>query len=338
MNTKNRQKQKSRRLFWLFLCLILLIFGGGSAFWYYASDKMDQTITGYFARMQQQGRSAVCTNQTIKGFPFRLGLFCDRFAYDDPNSGVSLKVGAVRSAAQFYAPGKLVAELDGPLELVAPDRSRSVASWNSLRSSVQANLDGLESLSVVTNELALESDHPALQTLSAITFELHARKSGTNDLETAIGLIDLEVVTPNAAQIQPITMTVELTAKDLFDTVTTGRNLKNHIRTNGFAGTLTALNLQPKSGGKLLLSGPIRISKSGLLSTELRVEFEQLRQLFSHFRSAIPQLEDQASQIETALSALTTSQNDAPQTVIVSISQGNMRLGLIPLGSIPPLF
>ena len=60
---------------------------------------------------------AECVNLTARGFPFRIGLFCDRVAFEQPSAAMTLSAGAFRSAGQIYDPMRLVAELDGPAKI-----------------------------------------------------------------------------------------------------------------------------------------------------------------------------------------------------------------------------
>ena len=90
--------------------LIGLWFGG----WHYAADRLAIGVMNFKQDLGRSRQQLECENQRIEGFPFRIGIFCDRTFYSGERSGIAYEGGAIRSAAHFYQPGKAVIEFDRP--------------------------------------------------------------------------------------------------------------------------------------------------------------------------------------------------------------------------------
>ena len=56
---------------------MLAIFAAWFGIWFYLADLADIKVRQQIALSAQDGIDLNCSNQTIKGFPFRIGLFCD---------------------------------------------------------------------------------------------------------------------------------------------------------------------------------------------------------------------------------------------------------------------
>ena len=117
-NAKQNARPAKRR--WTFriagLAVFLMALGVG---WYYAwthgARLLDNEVSALIRNSNDAGREIECANRRVEGFPFRVGIFCDTVSAYAVRDGISIRTGALRSAAQFYAPNSLIAEMDGPL-------------------------------------------------------------------------------------------------------------------------------------------------------------------------------------------------------------------------------
>ena len=127
--------------------------------------------------------TAECVNPVARGYPFRIGLFCDRVAFTDADQGIALSAGGFRSAGQIYDPKRLVAELDGPARIDLPGHGPLALDWDGLRASVRLAQPVPERISLegTTLKASMASGEP-LATVGA--FEAHMRPNG-DDLDLA---------------------------------------------------------------------------------------------------------------------------------------------------------
>src|SRR5690606_20068354 len=116
---------------------IVVLFGGYSLGWFYLAGKFEADAKSAIAALSRDGATVECANPTARGYPFRLGLFCDRILLEDAGQDVSISAGNFRSAGQIYDPSRLVAELDGPARIAAPETGAFALDWENLRTSIR---------------------------------------------------------------------------------------------------------------------------------------------------------------------------------------------------------
>ena len=87
MSENQKVSRGSKRKHTYFVAFIVLLFGGLSAGWYWASGKLDERAKMLAANLASQGKNLDCINQEVRGYPFRLGVFCDGVTFDDASAG-----------------------------------------------------------------------------------------------------------------------------------------------------------------------------------------------------------------------------------------------------------
>lgn len=343
MNTATIQKksfgQKFGRGFWLMLTIICVLVFGGTALWYYAAEKLEETVQQVQLKLRAKGQFITCDNQQVRGYPFRIGIFCDEIDIEDKNTRQKLTSGALRTVAQIYDPGKLIVELDGPAQFNDPRQGTFKINWQFLRASMRVTLDGIERTSAVGHALTIDHEQSTSPLLTAETLEFHGRKLGENNLDIAIGSRNISITTnpaSNASLSKPIDLVVELTAEDLFDEVRNNRNLISYFKKNGGSGNLNAFKLQTTDGGILEIKGPLSVDIRGQLSGKLDISVTKLNRIFEFFREFLPTSNADMEKIELAVKLF--SAGNAATKLQIQIQNGKVQLGLISLGRIPPLF
>src|SRR5690606_39363088 len=91
-SSDTRKPSYSRRIMWLAIFIVVL-FGGYSAAWFYVGGLLQDQVKVVLAEAGKKGVSMECANPTARGYPFRIGLFCDSVGFDN-GKGASLSAGA----------------------------------------------------------------------------------------------------------------------------------------------------------------------------------------------------------------------------------------------------
>jgi hypothetical protein len=164
----------------ILLLLVAALFGGWSAFWFYASGKVEATIEGWRAREGQAGRLYACGSQTIGGYPFRFELNCDDASalFKSGQPPVEVKSRGVLVVAQVYEPTLLISEFRGPLTISSPGQAPEVVTnWKLAQLSVRGTPAEPERMSLAVDLPVVDSVSGGTQkTLwKARRFELHGR-------------------------------------------------------------------------------------------------------------------------------------------------------------------
>ncbi|MBX9453777.1 MAG: DUF2125 domain-containing protein [Mesorhizobium sp.] len=319
----------SRRFFWFALAIVLAVvlysFG-----WHYASGRLVDEVNATVAGVNRDGRRASCENAEARGYPFRIGVFCRSVMFEDGRNGIGFRARQFRSAAQIYAPKHIIGELDGPATLQVPGLNALDLTWSSLQASVRLASPLPERMSMESRDLVVRLDEPGdLSPLlgQAESFQLHMRPAGA-DLDLAARfsslLLDAELV--GATTLPPLDGLVDLSLAGWAEPIEDRRSLR------GRSGTIRNITLSTPEGAGVTITGPVAIDEAGLVDAELSVTVREPQALASILAELMP---ESRSEIELAMTGL-SAMGDTP-TLPLRIDGGEVRLGFLSLGSIPPL-
>jgi hypothetical protein len=320
----------SRRFLWLAAFIVVLV-GAYSAGWFYLADRVAKEANDVIASLNRDGATAECTNPQVRGYPFRLGLYCDSLGYEDPSRNVIATAGSLRTVAQIYQPMHVLAELDGPLRTAAPGMRPLWFDWDKLRASVRIARPLPQRLSVEAEGLSTQTDPDdgdPVMLFSAARLEGHLRPNG-GDLDWAGSFAGLQV-DPAAAGGR----TLPLLSGSGDATLKNGVQLiaAQAIGLRGQSGTVRNLDLSSGPNTGVALSGTFSVGADGLLDADLTITVRDPKGVSAALATAFPEARDQITTSFSGLSML----GDTP-TLPLKISRGKAVLGFIPLGEIPPL-
>jgi hypothetical protein len=320
------QPGSNRRFLWLAVFIVLL-FGGYSAGWFYLAGRLEAQAQAAFASLSRDGTVAECANAQARGFPFRLGIFCNSVAFEDAAQGISLSAGSFRSAGQIYDPQHLVAELDGPARIDLPQTGPLALQWENLRASIRLATPLPERLSLESRNVTVATSTG--QALAAAeTFESHMRPNGGDlDLAARFGGLTLDPAMLAGNSLPPLAGEADLKVDNGVSLV--GRHVTS---LRGQSGTIRNMALSTGETTAIIVSGPFAIDQDGLVDAQIKLTVRDPQGLAAALSTALPQLRQEIEQVSAGLSLL----GDAP-TVPVKISKGRASMGFIKLGNIPPL-
>ncbi|MGF0539659.1 DUF2125 domain-containing protein [Agrobacterium sp. ES01] len=334
MPDRSKKTTASRKVFRLSLAVLvaLLLYSGG---WYWAATALDGRLAKIFGTKDTDRANVECADRQLRGFPFRIGLFCTSIAIDDHRNGISASFGNFRSAAQVYNPGKIVWELDGPGQVRSTAGYGLSLQWEKLRSSVVSAIAGIDrsSLEVENLSAALTTTQSAPTLDMAVShLESHIRQDDGN-LDYAATVRDVQLSSRESKiELPKFSATLEATLDGQASLLNFGgANLSNLY---GLQGNLTRLVADLGDGRMVTLSGPISIGDTGLLSGKIHVEVENITGLASETKLVWP---DAANDIDNAMRMLSALMGGNKGNVDLRIDNGAIFLGLFPIGKIPPI-
>lgn len=328
-----KQVNYSRRFIW-FSVLIVLVISLYSAGWYYAAERVDDEVRAYIASLNHDGQRASCEEPLVRGYPFRMGVFCRSVMFESPQAGVSFFAGAFRSAAQVYQPRHIVSELDGPATLHAPGLAALDFNWESLRSSIRLSDPIPERLSVESRNLKIHLDEPgdvAPLLAQAETTEFHARPTAPDkaafDLALRFSnlLLDENLVGTN--DVPPLSGLVDVT----LDSSETDRLSDQGAQINIFT-TIRTITVTLDDETSIALSGTVAVDVGGFVDGEMELAVRNPQRLADVLSTVFPEMRQQ---IQTGFAGMAAMGQST--TLPLTISKGQVRLGFLPLGVIPPL-
>ncbi|TAU22598.1 DUF2125 domain-containing protein [Rhizobium leguminosarum] len=325
----------SGKKFWLLgggVLLVIALYTGG---WFYAASALKTTVLKAIAPRDQAGVSGECSDIEFRGYPFRIGLFCSKIDVDDNVNGVSATFGALRSAAQVYAPGNIVWELDSPAEIRTGNGLSISAQWTNLQASLATRLQGVDRSSTVIE--GLKAMAVSSYTGQAISFdvartEIHLRQNGA-DLDGAISVQDANTAIKDWPQIFPkMSASIDLTVAGKAGLI----DGSDRSGLNGATGELRRIVADIGDGKVMTLTGPFSFDEQGFLSGKFKLEIEQLGPWGDSLKQAFPDITSTVNTATKLLKALAGGGDKVSVDLVVD--RGNATVsGFIPLGRIPPI-
>lgn len=322
----SRAPDYGRRIRLLGVFVVLLV-GAYTAGWYYFADFIEKQTASVMKEMGTQGLKVECARPEARGYPFRIGLFCDTVAFVDKKQSVSASAGAFRSAGQIYDPLRLVAELDGPAKASLPQIGSLVANWSRLHASVRLSEPLPSRISVEGAGFAAGRANGG-QLVSAETFEGHMRPNNNNlDLAFRFGGLALDPALVENRKLPPLSGNGDITVDDGVRLV-----LEEVQDLRGRSATIHNLSLSLGGAGAVSLKGTVAVDDAGLVDADLTLGLQDPKALSASLATAVPEARGQIQQIFTGLAML----GDQP-SLPLRIVKGKASIGFIPLGQIEPL-
>lgn len=332
--TPSSQSHSNRKFLWLTISIVLVV-SIYTAGWFYAANKLEETVLKVITPNSQQEVGATCDNIEFKGFPFRIGVFCSSVSIVNNTGDKIASFGALRSTATVYNPRKIIWELDSPVKFNAEPALLVSSDWESLQSSFISKGKGIERSSVVIRDLKtniVNSNDNESVTFTSKNTDIQVRQNVT-DLDLAITLTEANITASQLIMDLPtITSIADITLFDRAGLI--DGSDRNDFRST--QGELRRFIADIGSNSTFTITGPFAFDEQGLLSAKLTIQIENLEQWSSQIKMALPELSSTIDTGKKLISALNGGGNNAKVDII--IKQGNATLGgLIPIGKIPAI-
>ncbi|MCX7305656.1 MAG: DUF2125 domain-containing protein [Hyphomicrobiales bacterium] len=326
MATDRKTPNYGRRILWLG-AFVVVLFGGYSAGWFYLADQLAARAESTIAGLNRNGVTVECDDPVVHGFPFRLGVFCDRVAYANAGEAVGLTAGNLRTAGQIYDPMRFVAELDGPATVDTPNNGSLKFDWQKLRASVRWARPLPQRVSVEGGSVTASTSGGApLATIAA--FEAHMRPNGQDiDLASSFENLALDPTLVDGRSVPPFSGESDLTINGGVDL----RGIEpRDLR--GRSGTIRNAALTVGGTSGVSLSGTFAVGEDGLLDADLKVTVRDPKGLSAALAEAFPEKRREIGNVSSALGFM-----GSDPTLPLTIERGKARLAFFKLGDIPPL-
>ena len=317
------------------LSVLILLSAAWSAGWVYVVGKVETVIADTKVKLADKGRDVNCANQQIDGYPFRISLNCDEVNYADGATGLVFEAGKLRSAAQVYQPNKAIVELSSPANLRLPNGEAFKTDWSSMRSSLKVGLSGAENLSVHGKEINLVPTNRTEHTMQIKDLQVHGRQIGEDNINLAVNLIEAK----SENQIWPsFNLDSTFLLEGIYKDVMSRTSLLRVAKSKGLKGTIERFQYTPNEGGVLSVKGPAELGRNGLLTGKFDVTVRDLPQLLNALSKSFPEEEKKFNDASRAIALLSQKTGKEEITIPITVRNGSMSIGIIPLGKLPPLF
>ena len=312
------------------------------SYWYAANTFAERAI----ARLNgapHDGQKIACTDPVLSGFPLRLDFRCAQGTYAGPADQVTAALGGIAATAPLYRPGTVEATLDAPFVVNAPDHGVALTtSWSAGTATASAGFGGLNGAGAAFTTLTADNagtlpDIP-VKSLAADAASASIAQAGGGAYTILASTRGLKLTRTDDSALPAIDADVDLTALNVGGGLGTNpaRRLADWLRAGG---SIKVERVRIAAGGAILAAdGTLNVSKGGVLSGSLVLRFTNLDAFAMLADQIKPGSRKHAAQGIAAITALSvpvqTEDGPARQTT-VSITDGLLWVGIIPVGVLP---
>lgn len=314
------------RIAWLAVAIVVAI-AAYSAGWYWLAGQVEARTAAAIAGVGARGDKLECTQRETRGYPFRLGLFCDELSFADTGEKVEMKGKGFRTAAQVYNPFHVVGELDEIwIDWLGVTPGLGV-NGKDVRFSAVLDRKLPERVSMTIKDVSVD-ENPFSRGLNILLrageAEAHMRRNGP-DVDLAFTAQD--VAFQGAAGVRVPQASADITVRD---GVRLAEALPQSLR--GLSIELRNVALKADGEAGIALSGPVTVDAQGLVDATLQINVQKPQALAAQLAVLAG---GNAANVETALKGMAMFGDSA--SVPLSIEKGRARIAFITLGQIPPV-
>ncbi|MEJ8474878.1 DUF2125 domain-containing protein [Roseibium algae] len=337
--------KRNLRIRYIFLsaAVVLTIFAW-SAGWFYMRGQLQNQIERNLNGLEQAGVAASCADLKIAGFPFRFEVSCDDTSIIDA-VGRTSRLKRLLAVALVYNPWHVIIEAAGPYMFEAPEIGlKASADWKLARSSVLYSTDGLDQLDLAVDDLSLAALGAGVGVdLSAQSGQINLRIA-PEDLTALEAFVSLTGVKSAMlpSDTSPIDGRIHLQVPN-GAVLLKGRGLESLPGAEDGSWPLRLVWSSLKSDElQLEATGDLRLDHQGLLSgnVDLTVfDIEAFVQFLSELMPGQAQTFEAMKGAALSFGRQSQDEEDGRLKVLMpfTLSEGQVRLGLLPLGVLPPV-
>ncbi|MEM1040384.1 MAG: DUF2125 domain-containing protein [Pseudomonadota bacterium] len=331
-----------KRVLWL-VAIIAVVWSG---VWYAASLLLNNQITRMLADLRDEGTTIECADQTVGGFPFRIGPRCAdvRAVQSRPASG-EVSLNGLVAEASLLDPGTFHATLDSPLA-IGFGSGQLTGRWDGLNVTTDFTLDGgFELLKLTAKSMEFGDGNGAIKAalVDAQMFPVSVNAVPT-DIQTQIHLVRFSFAGLPVATPKPVDLKTRIRLAKSYQPLVSRRVPFDVWVRSGFDLTIDQLQLETpndqNANGLLHISGPVQVDPNGLLSGTLRIAIAN-PQALQDWADVLPVQAAQGlgvlTQAVSGMGKPTQINGRQARSVEIILERGAIKLGFITLGQIPPL-
>lgn len=312
-----------------------------AGWWWIATTGLLRSIEAVLDTQRRAGLEVSVASMTRSGFPLQIASRLEQVSLTDPAAQTNLRLPRISVASPVYWPGDATVRLPAdPITATSPQGMFTLTS-DGAQAAIELHPGPalqLEALSGTSSAIALDLEQDrvfsvqevsaeVMQGLKAESYDIGLTLSGFalgDKIRTA-----LQMPSQPEARFGPIVADMTVTFDRPWD-----RSALAATRPQPRIVTIEQMTASWAAIG-IRLGGELTVAAGGIPSGALRVQVQNWQQIFELAVStgAIPA--EWRSTTERVLGAMSDAQGALDLNV--TVERGQMRLGFLPLGTVPPL-
>ncbi len=318
-------------------------------YWYTVQKVASSAIERVTTQPVAGGRFT-CGEMSFGGFPLRLDFACPKANFASGNPGgqnaVAAALGGLSASAPLYWPGYIGARLVSPFVVNAPSLGLALTTaWGAADGSVTAGMSGLQGFGANFQRLDFTSNgdqrRVPLKSVKANVASIDVAPASGNAYRLSLQAEGLTVLPANGQSLPTLDADIRMVALDFGPALGSdpAGAILAWLRRGGSTADFERFRLA--SGGAVVDSiGRLTLGAEGLLSGIVQIRFRNPEAIARIAEMLKPGSGEQVAQFLSILSAVTVpvtlADGPARQTTL-NLRNGVVSVGIIPVGSIPPL-
>jgi hypothetical protein len=323
------------------LVLVIVAVGLWSGYWFIGSTAKERVLNGWLEERRAAGWTAEATAFDVVGYPNRFDSRFQGLELYDPRSGIGWSAPLFHILALSYQPNHVIAVWPGPQVLTFPGDTVAVDSTKLLASVVfepDTKL-AVARTSLETDDLTLKGGlgwktgikHLSLATrqtaAEAFAHDIVFDATGFSPTNALLNALDPSGGLPRIVDKLYLDLTLGFDAPWDRIAIEEGAPHVTSIKVNSIDTSWGALGLTGM--------GTLDVAPSGQISGEIGVELRNWQAVVDLFVMAGAISKDTAQTIKSGLGLFAGSGPEATLKTTLSLADGMMSLGPIPIGPAP---
>ncbi|GAB4524872.1 MAG: DUF2125 domain-containing protein [Roseibium sp.] len=313
--------------------------------WFYGRSVLAAQLDQQIRRLADDGVDLACADLTIAGYPFRYEVGCRSMRSSD-RSGAAGSLGGLNAVALIYNPRHAIFEAASPASLDVPLAGvKGDLTWDTARASLKfsdssyATLGALDAVLEAPRAAFASADAGGLA--SAGRAELHLREAPSR-AGTLEGFLTVDALKLDSLPELQETLGLRLHARVEGGTaLLAGADLAALVAAGGGALPLDLVEAEVRlASGRAAASGDLILADDGTLSGTLELTLGNADALLEALRPLFPPQDRTYPVLKTVVQSLPAAEAEGERTatIPVTLNRGQVLLGFLPAGRIPPLF
>ena len=339
-----KPKKGGRRVLWGIMVLLVLLIAGWSGFWYYGYTTTQSIIDKIVAREVNGQKVMSCEDQSLGGYPLRLALECSSYSVVDPGSGWHVTGGPLQVYWQIHEPGQASISTSAPMHIEQTGLGQSFdVTGSQIKSSVLVTpANGVRAISFEADDATLAAARGSgmgqpLGTIKADRLEFQASPAdqAAGDLDLTFKASELSI-----EQVPILNGEMKLTAIDGLAALMQDRRDPTGLWLRQ-SGQIRNIDGWLEVGQKTLkLKGDIAFNQAGLANGTLKLRILNPTIDAATIKSTLSAKRDGFNGPLTGLQLMGKPVKDGDlvgSEVKITLVNGAIKAGFLPLGTLPPL-
>ncbi|AGA65115.1 putative transmembrane protein [Liberibacter crescens BT-1] len=277
-----------------------------------------------------------CTDLNVQFSYFTIILNCSQLAFKNNKTKTTLAVGGLKIIGSIFNPQKISWNLQSPAKIYKNPQFILSGQWESFSSKIENALTKDKNSLTVIEQLKI--DISSLPSINLGTLTIKEAKIGVKNNNQYLAINSSFDNTNFISGYTPFSLSPFSIKSDVLLFQNPNKNLEEDILSLCFIkGEVKNLTIDFGDNRRISFSGPFSCNFNGLISANIHIEIENFHKVEQLISESFPIYDQTYFYLGKILEKLSRRSKNDTISLKLNIYDGFIKVGFIPLGTIPPL-